>query len=509
MSTSHFSSSPMVRNQAAIIMAAGKGTRMKSKLTKILHPVAGIPIIEHVVQTSLQAQIHKLIIVLGYQADAVQDHLLKRFPKVEFTWVIQEKQLGTAHAVQCALPALEEFEGDIWILSGDVPTLQVHHFDVLQKAGQPSNEEAHTDQSGAQTASLVVAGMSLSNPKSYGRLLCDEQGLYAIREARDCTLEELEVCDVNAGLYRVDSEFLKQGLATLKSDNAQSEYYLTDLVEYARTTNHQIAYSLFENEHADDLEGVNHRADLALAEARLQKRLVYQAMMEGVTFLDPKSVYLHAAVKWAPDITVEPNVMVMGESSIGEGSYIEQGCKIIHTHLSSHVHLGQGSYLEQTHVESQAHILPYSHIFMSRLGSKVQVGPFARLREHTHLESKVKVGNFVETKKAYFNSGSKASHLSYLGDVQVGEKANIGAGTITCNYDGYRKHTTQIGAHAFIGSDTQLVAPVQIGEGAFVAAGTTVTQDVEPHSLVLTRSPQVEKQKWAQRYHQQQAQTKS
>ena len=456
--------------QAAVIMAAGKGTRMRSKITKILHKIAGLSIIEHVVKVTLEAGIQKIVIILGHQADQVRQHLSERFPDIPLEWAFQEEQLGTAHAVMCAQSALSNFQGAVWILSGDVPTLSVKTFTQLHE------HCTHT--------SVAVAGMYLDDPKSYGRLLQDEEGLYAIREARDCTSEEYLTHEVNAGFYCVDAEVLFAALKSFKSDNSQGEYYLTDIVSYARKQGLQVGCHIFQGEAAEALEGVNDRVDLAQAESRIQRQLTLKAMRAGVTFIDPTRVYLHASVDLSSDVVIEPDVMLLGETFIESNVLIEQGCRI-----------------QDSKIQAGAHLKAYSHLARVDVGPFAEVGPFARLREGTQLGERVKVGNFVETKKTTLHMGAKASHLSYLGDAEIGAGANIGAGTITCNYDGYFKHKTQIGARAFIGSDTQLVAPVSIGQGAFVAAGSTITHNVPADALVLTRSALIEKEGWAKQYH--------
>ena len=470
------------KTQTAIILAAGQGTRMKSSRSKIIHQVAGLPIIVRVIQTALKAGVDDIILVLGHQAEAIKEVVLEFFPDTPIEFALQAEQLGTAHAVMCAEPHFKSSKEStasnlIWILSGDLPTLDLHTFKRMQNEGGD--------------ASLKVAGMRLQDPKAYGRFLTDPEGLYAIREARDCNEDELKIKDVNAGIYLVDSTLLFEGLRTVKTDNAQGEYYLTDLVEYARAQNQEAQAIIFEGKEAFALEGVNDRIDLAKAENRIQERLRREALLNGVTLIDPQRVILHENVQFEGDVVIEPDVMILGNSVIGKDVVIEQGCRI-----------------ESSVIEHGAHLHAYSHLRLSHVGSDSHVGPFARLREKTRLDSKVKIGNFVETKKTHFHEGAKASHLSYLGDAEIGAKANIGAGTITCNYDGYFKHKTQIGAGAFIGSDTQLVAPVSIGEGAFVAAGSTITQDVDEHALVLSRSPQVQKSNWAQGYHETKRATK-
>ena len=458
------------RLQAAVMMAAGKGTRMRSKVSKVLHRVAGETVIARAVSAALQAGISSIVVVIGHQAEDVKSALTSRFPEADLRWAIQEEQRGTAHAVMCAEEALGAFKGDVWILSGDVPTLSKELLEALNSA--------HSN------ADLIVTGMRLDEPKSYGRLLRDDQGLYAIREARDCTPEQLKINEVNAGLYRVDAGLLFAGLKTIKTDNAQGEYYLTDLVGYAKSIEAHIACPILEGEDAEQLEGVNDRLDLARAEARAQRKLAEEAMRTGVSLLRPESIHLEEGVTFGEDILIEEGVSLMGETHIADDVLIERGC-----------------YIRDCVIEAGARIKAYSHLEGAHVGEHAEVGPFARLREGALLKTKVKVGNFVEIKNTMLEEGAKASHLSYLGDAHIGSRANIGAGTITCNYDGYRKHRTEIGANAFIGSDTQLVAPVTVGEGAFVAAGTTVTQDVPPHALSLTRAETTHREGWAAHFH--------
>ena len=458
-------------HSAAIIMAAGKGTRMRSSRSKILHEVAGVPMIIRVISATLTAGISRIVVVVGHQSDAVQSCVRERFPKADIRWAIQAEQKGTAHAVMCAEEALSDFAGQVWILSGDVPTLSS---DLLVMINQDHSQE-----------SLVVTGMQLVNPKAYGRLLKDAQGsLYAIREAKDCSPEELQVNEVNAGLYRADAQLLFAGLKTIQTNNAQGEYYLTDLVDFAYQQKATIACPILQGEQADQLEGVNDRIDLARAEMRAQNDLAHHLMRSGVTLLKPQTLRLSSEVIVEEDVFIEEDVTLIGQSHVAKNVVIERGCRI-----------------KDCIIETGAVIKAYSHLEGAQVGPQAHVGPFARLREGTVLEAKVKVGNFVETKKTRLAEGAKASHLSYLGDADVRKKANIGAGTITCNYDGYQKHKTIIGAEAFIGSDTQLVAPVTVGEGAFVAAGTTVCHDVPDHALALTRPATTHKEAWATHFH--------
>jgi len=457
------------RSKAIVLMAAGLGTRMKSDVSKVLHPVAGRPMIFYPIRTAIELDAEKIVVVLGHQRERIEAYLKFAFPNAPIQIVIQAQQLGTAHAVLCAKDALAGFEGDVFILSGDVPALPTDVIEELDSAGR--------------SAVVSVLGMNLHKPGAYGRLITDGDGaLKAITEARDCTPEQRAVTIVNAGVYRADAKFLFASLQQIGTDNAQNEYYLTDIVADAVKRQLSVSMTVLEGDDAGLAEGVNDRLGLARAEARMQDRLRRDAMLSGVTLIDPTTVVLHDGVKIGPDTTIEPNVSLLGKTEIGSGCFIEQGCRISDTSVGDNCHIKANCHIEKTSVESSC-----------------QVGPFARLREGTSLGTGVKVGNFVETKKARFDDGAKASHLSYIGDAHVGASANIGAGTITCNYDGYRKFKTEIGANAFIGSDTQLVAPVKVGDGAIVAAGSTVTKDVPSDALALSRMAQTNKDGWAEK----------
>ena len=459
---------PTGRPKAVVIMAAGLGTRMRSATIKVLHPVAGRPMIHYPVQSALELGAERVVVVLGHQRDRVEAALRAAFPEAPIEVAIQAEQLGTAHAVLCARAALADFDGDVFILSGDVPTLPTATIAALDAA--------------TGEAAVGVLGMRLDDPAAYGRLVEEDGRLVRITEYRDASAAVRAIDRVNVGVYRVDARFLFDTLGRLGSDNAQGEYYLTDIVAAAAEQDRGTACLVLDGEAAAEACGVNDRVDLAAAEQRMQRRLRAHLMREGVTLVDPDRVTLHAGVEVGPDTVIEPGVALLGQTVIGPGCHIEQGCRI-----------------SDSRIEHGTRVLGQSHIDRSRIGSGCQVGPFARLRVGTVLHDKVKVGNFVETKKAVFEAGAKASHLSYLGDARVGPKANIGAGTITCNYDGVNKHRTDIGAGAFIGSDTQLVAPVTVGAGAFVGAGSTITQDVPADALALSRSRQANVEGWAER----------
>ncbi len=459
----------MKRQNACVMMAAGKGTRMKSITSKLLHQVAGKAVIDYSIDLAIDMKLDQIVLVLGHQRDQIQDHIQKQYPSAPLSFAFQEQQLGTAHAVACAEPCLKDFDGWVWILSGDVPCL---HLELMQ-----SFEKSLSDDT-----LVAVAGMHLDDPKSYGRLIYDENGKFcAIREAKDCTDAERLNQNVNAGLYRVDAKLLFEALKSFDRNNAQGEFYLTDLVKYAYQRNLPTQAWICKGEQATDLEGINDRFDLAQAQSRICQRINRKAMMNGATLQDPKRTYIEASVEIGSDVIIEANVSLMGKSKIGNFVTIEQGCR-----------------LEDVVVEDYATLHAYTVAKQAVIGADSQIGPFARLREGTVLEKDVKIGNFVETKKLHMGEGAKASHLSYLGDAHVGAHSNIGAGVITCNYDGFDKFKTTIGKGVFVGSDCQLVAPVVIGDGAIVGAGTTVTRNVEAGALALSRSPQVGKEGWAE-----------
>ncbi len=454
-------------NKAVVIMAAGQGTRMKSTTSKLLHSVAGKALIYYPIELALALGAEQIVLVLGHQRDAIESYARTEFPDAPIQCVVQEQQLGTAHAVLCAKPALAGFRGDVIILSGDVPCLRS---EVLEEL----------DQLKAQTPVGLVT-MRLSGANRYGRLVRnDAQEASAIVEFADCSDAEKRIEELNSGIYQVDANFLFEQLEQVGSDNAQGEFYLTDLIALAAQQSSPAAVLSLDLERSLWAVGVNNRLDLATAEAQIQSRLRTQHLLAGVTMLAPDRVYLETRVHIGSDTTLAPDVTLQGSTRIG------QNCTI-----------GQGAIIIDSVIEDGTTIKPYSHIENARVGEACVVGPFARLREGTELESAVKIGNFVETKKAHFGAGAKASHLSYLGDADIGSHANIGAGTITCNYDGYKKSKTVIGAGAFIGSDTQLVAPVTVGPGAIVGAGTTVTGDVPKDALAVSRTPQTHVADWA------------
>lgn len=449
----------------AVILAAGLGTRMKSSVPKVLHPVLGDPSLLWVLR-SLPPSISAAVLVLHHgkaqvEAAVAQWQALKLLPCPVHT-VDQDLPLGTGHAVQQAVPELERLAPkQVVILCGDVPLLT----------------EASVARLGAKEASILA--MDLEDPAGYGRVLQRADGsLQGIVEKKDASAEELRVRRVNGGAYSLPWSALKPALAGLSNANAQREYYLTDAVA-AVAARLPVQVELCD---PSELLGMNSRLDQAELQSLAQHRINAHWMEAGVTMLAPETTVIGPRVTLAPDVLLEPGVRLEGRVEVGEGTQIGQGCVFRDCVLGSSVE-----------------VRPYCIGQNASIGNGAKVGPFAHLREGTVLEEKVHMGNFVETKKAHLHAGAKANHLSYLGDCEIGERTNIGAGFITCNYDGYRKHRTVIGKDVFVGSDCQAVAPVTLGDGCVTAAGTTITSDIPAQALALSRVPQVNKEGAAER----------
>ncbi len=449
----------------AVILAAGLGTRMKSRLPKVLHPVLGDPSLLWVLRSLPDDIGHALVVVHHGKAEVAaamfawhEENLIRVQPQP----VDQGQPLGTGHALQACAATLDRLGADrVLILSGDVPLTRQQTLVELA---------AHD---------AAILAMDLDEPGAYGRVLQHGDGrLAGLVEFKDADDAQRAVRRVNGGVYALPWAPLKEALAGLKNDNAQGEYYLTDAVA-ATAASVPVAVQIAD---PSELLGMNSRADQALLQSIARDRVNAAWMAEGVTFLDSSSALISPRAKLGKDTVVEPLVRVDGDSSIGEGCL-----------------LGQGAVLSAANVADGSEIRPYSVIEGARIGPGAVVGPFARLREGTDLGPGVRVGNFVEMKKAKLGRGAKANHLAYIGDAEVGEETNLGAGVIPCNYDGFTKHRTTIGKRAFIGSDTQLVAPVNVGDGAIVAAGTTLTQDVPADALALSRTSQVNKEGGAAR----------
>ena len=425
---------------AVVVLAAGKGTRMKSARSKVLHQVAGRSLLGHVLDTATAIGPERIVVVVGPDMGDVEaaaaPHAVEQQPE----------QLGTADAVKAARAPLSDFNmGTVFVLYGDTPFIGVETLEEMLAERE-------------RGAGIVVLGFRPDDPAAYGRLITDDAGrLQRIVEFKDASEAERAVTLCNSGVLAIDAAVLFRLIDAVGNDNAKGEYYLTDIVGLARADN--IDCSVVEAD-ADELQGVNSRADLAEAESFWQARRRRQVMDDGVTLSDPSTVYFSHDTKFEPDVLVGPNVVFGPGVTVGQGTEIKAFC----------------------------------HLEGVKIGAGAAIGPFARLRPGAVLEPGVKIGNFVEVKNAVLGEGAKASHLSYIGDAEVGPEANIGAGTITCNYDGYFKHRTTIGAAAFIGSNTALVAPVSVGEGAIVGAGSVITVDVSKDALALGRGRQANKE---------------
>ncbi|HJV48582.1 MAG TPA: bifunctional UDP-N-acetylglucosamine diphosphorylase/glucosamine-1-phosphate N-acetyltransferase GlmU [Geothrix sp.] len=440
----------------AVIMAAGLGTRMKSRLPKVLHPILGDPSLLWVLRT-LPSDLGGAVVIVHHGKEQVLA-ALESWRKAGLlpcpvTTVDQGQPLGTGHALQTCIPELDRLGATkVVILSGDVPLTMP------------------TTVARLCAAEALLLAMDLPTPGAYGRVLQHPDGrLLGIVEAKDATPEQLAVRRVNGGTYALPWRALRKALQGLTNDNAQKEYYLTDAVAaVARET--PVAVELCDPE---ELAGMNSRQDQASLQAAAQRRIQRHWMSQGVTFLHPEGTFVGPRVKLGRDVLLEPGVLLEGYVAVGEGTRI-----------------GQGTVITDSELGADVEVRPYCVIERALVGAGAKVGPFARLREGTDLAEEVHVGNFVETKKAKLHRGVKANHLAYLGDTEIGEKTNIGAGVITCNYDGMNKHHTAIGRNVFVGSDTQLVAPVAIGDGALIGAGSTITKDVPADALALSRVPQ-------------------
>ena len=439
-----------MKSYAALILAAGKSTRMKSDRSKLLHEVAGVPIISRVGDLVARLGCDPAVLVVSHQKDMILDAFGAKFSGA--LMVDQGVPKGTGHAVMKGMEALDGFAGEVIILAGDVPLLSFETVERFKKVHEESG------------ALLTVMTMEPGNPHGYGRVIRGEHGPERIIEQKDLPPELSHLTECNGGIYIVNGPWLARVIGTIDNNNSQGEFYLTDLLELVPPGGVTASMLVPEQE----LLGVNTRAHLAQAEAIAQGRIARQLMEEGVTILSPGEVTIHEGVRVGRDTVILRGVALRGATSIGEGCLIDQGCVI------TDAHIGDGVVIK-----------PYSVIEASRVEETAQVGPFSHLRPHSHLMRGAKVGNFVECKKSTLHEGVKANHLTYLGDAEVGAGTNIGAGTITCNYDGVNKFKTTIGERVFIGSDSQLIAPLEIGDDAYVGTGTTVRSDVPAGSLVV------------------------
>ncbi|WP_019672034.1 bifunctional UDP-N-acetylglucosamine diphosphorylase/glucosamine-1-phosphate N-acetyltransferase GlmU [Psychrobacter lutiphocae] len=438
-----------------IILAAGKGTRMQSAKPKVLQTLADKPLLAHVLDTCHSVNVDKTIVVYGFGGEQVKNAMAD----YQLTWVEQTEQLGTGHAVKVTLNELP-VEGKSLILYGDVPLVSAETLTRLKQAN---------------VSGMSMLTLTVDNPFGLGRIKRDEQGnILAIVEQKDADEQEQAIREINSGIYCVDNALLHKYLPNLSNDNAQQEYYLTDIVKMAVADG--IVISAIEPEHEFEIEGVNNRQQLASLERQWQTKLVEDLQVKGVQFADPTRVDIRGEVTVGQDVFVDVNVVFKGKVTLGNKVTIEAGCII-----------------KDSQIGDDVHIKPYCVFDEAEVGNEATIGPFAHLRPKTVLANNTKLGNFVEIKKSTIGEGSKVNHLSYVGDAQIGANVNFGAGAITCNYDGVNKHQTTVADHAFIGTNACLVAPVTIGSAATVGAGSVITKNVEENALAIGRGRQVQK----------------
>lgn len=448
-----------------IILAAGKGTRMKTSLPKVLHTLRGRHLIDHVLDTASRAGPGRVIVISGHGADAVAASIRRRTGQYEM--VIQEPQLGTGHAVAQCLGGLAGFDGTVLVLSGDVPKLRPETVEGLIR----SRLETGSDIS-------ILTGY-LADPTGYGRIIRDPGGkVTGIREQRDLHPDQESINEVNLGVYAFDAVFLTRELPKLRNDNAQGEYYLTDLVGAAvRSGSGAVTFAA--EDHTEAL-GINTLLELSEMETNMNREYLKKLMDSGVRILDPARTWIDDTVTVEADVVIHPTAFLYGTTTVGAGSVI-----------------GPGAVITDSLIGRDVEIRPYCVITGSKVGDQAAVGPFSHMRAGTEIGPSARIGNYVETKMAVIGENSKVSHLTYVGDAELGNNVNIGAGCVTCNYDGFNKYRTVIEDGVFVGSGTMMVAPITIGKGSLVAAGSTLTKDVPPDSLAIARSHQSEKQGWA------------
>lgn len=450
-------------NRYAVILAAGQGTRMKSKLYKVLHPVCGKPMVQHVVDQVTKLRIQDLVTVIGHGAEMVKAGLGD-----QSQYVLQEQQLGTAHAVMQANKILAGKEGVTIVVCGDTPLIRAETMESLFK---------HHEELKAKATILTA---KIDDPTGYGRIIRNENGLVEkIVEHKDATDAEREINEINTGTYCFDNFALFEALKNVSNNNVQGEYYLPDVIEILKKQGEVV--SAFQTEEFKETLGVNDRVALAEAERIMRERTNELHMRNGVTIINPANTYIGADVEIGQDTVIYPGTMIKGKTVIG------LGCEI-----------GPNSEIDSSVIGEET-VVRQSVVHKSSVGAHVNIGPFAHIRPDSDISDDVKIGNFVEIKKAIFGKGSKASHLSYIGDAEVGSNVNIGCGSITVNYDGKNKFLTKIEDDVFIGCNSNLVAPVTVGKGSYVAAGSTITKDVPGDALSIARSQQVNKENYVQK----------
>ncbi len=441
-----------------VVLAAGQGTRMRSELPKVLQPLAGRPLLAHVLECAQKLAAVDVCVVYGHGGEAVR----AAFPAPDIRWALQAEQLGTGHAVQQAMPETPD-ANRVLILAGDVPLL-------MPATLQRLLAETPTDE-------MAVLTVDMDDPSGYGRIVREDGGVSRIVEQKDASEDEQEICEVNTGVILCPGDRLKHWLSKLGNDNSQGEYYLTDVIAAAVADG--VKVHGIKADSSVEVMGINDRKQLAEAERALQARLVNELMRQGVAFADPARVDIRGDLKCGEDVFIDINAVFEGEVKLGDGTRIESNNVIRDSSLGA-----------RNVVHSNC------HIDGAATGKNCEIGPFARLRPGARLANNVKIGNFVEVKKSTIADGSKVNHLAYIGDAQIGAGVNVGAGTITCNYDGVSKHTTTIGDDASIGSNVNLVAPVEVGRGATIGAGSTITMSVPDDGLAVARARQKNVEGW-------------
>jgi len=441
-----------------VILAAGQGKRMRSGLPKVLHPLAGRPLLAHVLDTARALKARRIVVVHGHGAEAVR----AAFPDAGIAWALQPEQLGTGHAVQQAMPHLEA-GGDVLVLYGDVPLVREATLRRLLEAAREG---------------LAVLTVELDDPAGYGRVLRDQAGRVArIVEHKDASPSERAVREVNAGFYALSAPRLAGWLKRITNRNAQKEYYLTDIVALAVAEDVPVIGVRAEDEW--EVAGVNSKRELAALERRYQKQAAERLLDEGVTLADPARIDVRGALQCGRDVSIDVNCVFEGRVTLGDGARVGANCVL------RDVTVGAGT-----------EVFAFSHLDSSVIGARCRIGPYARLRPGADLADEVHIGNFVEIKASRLGAASKANHLAYIGDAELGARVNVGAGTITCNYDGAEKHRTVIEDDCFIGSDATLVAPVRIARGSYIGAGSTISKDTPPGQLTVARAKQVSVPGW-------------
>ncbi|WP_349409064.1 bifunctional UDP-N-acetylglucosamine diphosphorylase/glucosamine-1-phosphate N-acetyltransferase GlmU [Pseudalkalibacillus sp. SCS-8] len=442
----------------AVVLAAGKGTRMKSRLYKVLHPVGGKPMVQHVVDQIKEVDVERIVTVIGHGAEKVKDQL---GPEVDY--VLQEEQLGTGHAVMQTEDLLGDLEGTTLVVCGDTPLISSETMEGLL---------CHHEKENAKVTLLTAHA---EDPTGYGRVIRNEDGTVSkVVEHKDASLQEQAVQEINTGTYCFDNKLLFAALKQVTNDNVQGEYYLPDVIEIAKDLNETVA--AYQTPTFEETIGINDRVALSQAEILMKKRINRQHMKNGVTIIDPQQTYIASDVQIGQDTVIYPGTVITGETKIGEECIIGPNTEIKDSQIGN----------ETTVKQSVVHD--------SEVGDQVAIGPFAHIRPQSNLGNNIKVGNFVEIKKSKMDDGSKASHLSYIGDAEIGKDVNLGCGSITVNYDGKNKHLTKVEDGAFIGCNSNLVAPVTVGKNAYVAAGSTITEDVPGEALSIARARQLNKE---------------